>query len=315
MKGSHPFFKFLLLGAAILSMDAANAQYNAFDRILNEEVHRLQGLRSVTTGDLNAPESCRNRYIKMFGDKYVSISLGFGYGDVDDRSVALDALMFDAFVRKLVAPCPLGVSACGFLRDTKDPSLFQRYVFAPTGDDHYLVSLRITRASLSSNDLNNTTVNKDKQMQACLAARDKFMGEVSRGTDIAFYVGHSRDGGGPDFCPAVRLPNDHVNYDYYQKHKEGIKDLTLAMSAAVKAGRPNHVIGSFSCSSQQHFEKRLRAANPKAGFFLTSRLVSFSQVAAEAYTSLDSVLHQRCADGFNDVFEFRQYGTNLVNMF
>ncbi len=315
MKGSSSLFKFLILGAAILSMDSVKAQRNTFDQILDGEVLRLQGLRSETSGDKYAPAACKSRYKKMYGDKYISVSIGFGYGDSDDGSVALDSMIYDAFVRKLTRPCPVDVSACGFLRDKKDPSLFQRIVFDPTGEVNYLVSLRITKPSLSWNGKDNTTVNHARQLQSCMAARDKFMGEIARGTDMAFYIGHSRDGGGPDFCPAIRLPNNHVNYPLYQRRKQGINDLTKAMSDAVKAGKPNQIVGSFSCSSQKHFEARLRAANPKAGYFLTSRTVSFGDIAAEAYTSLDSVLHQRCADGFNDVFEFRKFGTNLVNMF
>ena len=87
------------------------------------------------------------------------------------------------------------------------------------------------------------------------------------------------------------------------------------MKTASAAGKPNQVIGSFSCSSELHFAKSLRAANPNAGFLLTSRTVSFDHMTVDAYTSLDSILHQRCADGFNEAYEFRQYGTKLINVF
>ena len=66
-----------------------------------------------------------------------------------------------------------------------------------------MMTIRITRPSLSWNSKENTNVNNlAKQQIACKAAKEKFMGEIAAGADVAFYIGHSRDGGGPDFCSA-----------------------------------------------------------------------------------------------------------------
>ena len=317
MSKLHTLTKLVGLGAAFIAFgaQAGPRQKNIFDRNLDLEVRRITSFKGLVAPDYGASKACKTRFKKIFNKKEINISVAFGYGDSDDNSVAWDALIYPAMVEKLTKSCAPGVGACGFSQDRKNPTILRKIVMDPTGENNSLITLNMTHPSLSVDGKMNTSINAEKQQIACQTARSKFMGEISGGADIAFYIGHSRDGGGPDFCPAKRLSNNHVDYNLYRKQKAGIADIVKAMGLAIKNGTPTQVYGSFSCSSQLHFEKALRQVNPKAGFFLTSRTVDFVAMTLDAYTSLDSILAQRCEDGFQEAFGARAFGTNPINFF
>lgn len=289
-----------------------------FNQLMREEVLNIQSLRSMTASDLNAPKACRKRYRELFpAGGTVRISLGLGYADSTPGNVVWDGYMITAFLNGINARCEPGLQFCGFSRDKVDPLLFRKIVTGPTGETNTMVELRITQGAIGRDNASNLSPqNKERQMRACQAATAKFMGEVAAGADIALYFGHSRNGGGPDFCPPVRTADgQHVNYDWYRAHRPGITALLDSMKEAAAASKPNKVVGMFSCSSQLHFARRFVAANPKAGYLLTSRTITFGELFQDIYAAVDGLLAQRCADGFEDSFERRKDGTRWYNMF
>lgn len=303
------------LSLSLLTMSTFAVSANYFDKLLTDESKRLDELRSSTAGDRNADPSCKSRYGKIFNKKTIKISFGFGYGDARPNSMVWDHYVYSALVKKLKGNCPLGVVTCGFSESKTEKDLFRKIVEGPTGETNSLIELRITKPSLSGdNSINMSSANAEKQMLTCAAANNKFMSEIANGADIVFYYGHSRDGGGPDFCPAKTLSNDHVNYPYYRKNQPGFKNLLNAMELAKTNKNPNKVIGLFSCSSGPHFYKRMLKVNSSAGYIVTSRTATFHELSMDAYASLDNLLSQRCADGFEDTFAPRK-ATVLENMF
>jgi hypothetical protein len=305
----------LLLPVGLFAMSFGALAQNIFAKGIDEEMVRLQGLRSTTAADRDADLACKKRYKKIFNKEVVKISYGMGYGDGSPGSIVWDHFVYQGLVSRLKMMCPYGVNVCGFAESKKEKNLFTKVVPDPTGEKYNLIELRITKASLSSNNTVNTSPEYlARQTQACADANTKFFGEIANGADIAFYYGHSRDGGGPDFCPPITLSNGHVNYPYYRKAQPGFKKLLGAMETGKKNQKTNQVIGLFSCSSQLHFYKGLMNVNSSAGYILTGRTANFEELSMDAYASLDNLLSQRCADGFDESFAERR-ATKTLNMF
>lgn len=292
---------------AILGLFATSTYAVNFNTELDQEITRLQELRSSTSGDKNAAFSCKKKYATLFNKKVIKISFGFGYGDSSPGDLIWDHYTYNAFMRRLKMPCPYGVTLCGFSASKTDPNFLRKIVEAPTGENNYMIELRITKGSIGAKHSENMRApfNLLRQMSSCVAATAKFMKEIEDGADVVIYNGHSRNGGGPDFCPPVRLEDRHVNYDYYRSQRPGITQMTEAMKKAVASGKPNKVVGMFSCSSQLHFYNRFMSVNKTAGYLLTSRVATFTEMILDSFAALDGILAQRCDDGFDESFSYR----------
>lgn len=289
-----------------------------FGRILDDEMIRIETADRIssTATDRSAAPGCKNRYRDLYSKKVIRISYAFGYADTLPGKTVLDYFSYNAFMARLTRPCKAGVNFCGFKADKSNPNLLRKVQMGPTGEQNYLVELRITKGSLSWDDeKNRSPENIERQMRHCQAMTDKFFGEVAAGADIVIYNGHSRNGGGPDFCPAIKNKQNKVNYPWYQANRPGITKLTQAMSAAKAKGTPNKIVGMFSCSSQLHFLNRFAAVNKDAGYFLTKRNATFHDVALESFAAVDGLLAQRCIEGFQETFGTRPDSTVMVNMF
>lgn len=307
----------LFLGLALPAMASKNPLDYAFGPGLDNEIRRFSEItsRSSTSGDLNASPDCKKRYARLFDKKILKITLGFGYADTSPGNAVLDFYSYYSLVTRLIRPCGPDMALCGFTRDRKDPDMLRKIAFAPTDENNYLIELRIIRPSLSpSNEHNLSSENRQRQIQACEKATESFFSDVAKGTDVIIYTGHSRDGGGPDFCPAILNKESHVNYAYYQSKKPGLTRMLDAMKTAKAAGTPNKVIALFSCSSQKHFLKKFIEVNKSAGYILTKRVSTFHEVNMDTYTALDGILAQRCSEGFELSFGERG-AANWKNMF
>lgn len=310
-------FSMILLGSISLSGWAGENLDRYFGAEIDQEIQRLEDvtLRSSTSGDENATEGCKERYARFYNKKILKISLGFGYGDGTPGDLVWDPYSYYSTVKRLVRPCASGVNLCGFTRDKHDPDLLRKIAFAPTDENNYLIELRLTHASLTpSHAVNMSVQNMPFQMLRCQMATAKFFGEVANGADVVIYTGHSRDGGGPDFCPPVKSSNNHVNYSFYKKQKPGIKLLLESMQTAVDKGQANQVVGLFSCSSQLHFLKKMARVNKEAGYIVTKRMATFDENIMDAFGALDGILAQRCSEGFELSFGPRNSST-WRNMF
>lgn len=307
--------KYLVLIALAFIQVSAHAG-NIWENIIDDEINRLRTVNTTSArySDLNAPKSCKEKYKALYHKGKLKIVYGFGYGDTDSGWV-IDYSTYRVLRSRLLQKCGPDTYLCGFIADKKDPDLLRKAEQDSTGESNYLVEIKLIHGSLTANDAFNVSPEKIEEQKAyCKNATDSFFYEVAKGADIVVYNGHSRDGGGPDFCPPVRRGDHHVNYDWYQKNRPGIGALTNAMKLAKESGNPNSVVGMFSCSSQLHFLKRLSVANDKSGLILTSRISTFEEMMRDSFAALDSILAQRCAEGFEKSFDTR--GTaHWFNMF
>jgi hypothetical protein len=212
-------------------------------------------------------EKCHNKMDKLYADHKANIDVFIGYNDldIDDKSAfTADSIMRAYFVDRLTRTCSTSkLDLCGFQFDQNDADKLTKKL--PNGDE---VQVTISDSAVTNRD----AVNKQSPSQKKKTDRtlQKFKTALQT-SEAVFYVGHSRDGGGPDFAPARRAASGHVDYNWYKAHRPGLHHLLEHMSD----GHPD-IYGSFSCDSMKHFAKPLRKTNPSLLYFGTTRLANES---------------------------------------
>jgi hypothetical protein len=252
-------------------------------------------------------EAEKKRCVATWSDFYskpeIDIRYVFGYGDDSDDSVVDDTLNRQEFVDRVMSACDSNVRVCGFTRSADDADLFEKTVVGPTGEKHK-IKLRLTASSNSTSDRINQAFFQEQREKSDNAKKVFFSGINE--ADMLMYVGHARDGGGPDFSPAVRRKVDgKIDYDYYSKHKPGLEELTAAFTLSRKTPK---ILGFLACNSERWSERLVRLA-PKSGLILSSTdKIATEAALAHAYSALDSVLWQRCEASFNgSMNQFKSY--------
>lgn len=256
---------------------------------------------SLALGNIEEEEksaSCNQRYARLFRDDTLNITIGLGYSENPHPGVMVFDRHFEyAFRRALTKTDCLGVAACGFTQDAKNNRKFTKTITGPSGKPHK-VQIDLIVGSLSlDHSLNTSPKYLQHQMKLCAESMNSFMNNAANGAEVVFYSGHSRDGGGPSFCPPKRTDNQHVDYDWYHKNPVGFQRLLKSMKTAKGAGKPNEVIGMYSCYSKKHFYKKFKEMNNSAGYLLTDTGPLMDENFYFMYSTLDSLLAQRCAKG------------------
>lgn len=281
----------LLLTGFTLSLPALATDYKVE---LDNHLEELIRVPFTTTEDDSSP-ACKKRYQDLYKDGILNIAVGFGYWDNSPYEHVFDQYIANALRRTLTEPCTRGHNVCGF-KGSGD--FFTKIVRGPDGKpNRFTVSL--TYGTLTTNNVANTTTLRERQYAQCNAAVKKFYGEIARGSEVVMYIGHARDGGGPDFCPPVRKSNKKTNYDWYQANQPGFKQLLSAMEASKVTGRPNQIVGLYSCSSKKHFHTGMKAKLPEAGYILTSNEIMATQAINSIATTIDALAGKKCVSGFN----------------
>lgn len=294
---------------ALMMMNA----FSAFAIDYKVEVdHRLADLLNIhsNTASVNGSVACLKRYEELYKDGVLNVALAFGYWDNSPGEFVFDQFIANGLRLALLAPCSNGMNVCGFKR-TGD--LFTKTVQGPDGKPNRF-SISISQGSISSNNVQNTTTNKVKQYAHCYAATKQFFGEVSRGSEVVMYLGHARNGGGPDLCPPVRDAKKHTDYPWYEKHRPGFNGLLSAMNTSRTSGRPNQIVGLYSCWSRRHFHKELVAANPGTGLVLTEVEISAINALNSLATTLDALIGKKCGTGFSEGLKLSK-GVSIYGMF
>lgn len=226
----------------------------------------------------------------------LDLRISIGYLDTNVNSVVHDVLVRQTFAKNFTAKCETNlIRACGFKQNQQDGDLFEKEVMGPTGEMQK-VALRITSSSYS------LLSRKDKDSEAdqffkSKNAEDVYFGGIRDGADYSAYVGHARDSGGPDFAPAVRRKSDgHIDLQKYALEKPGMKRLTKALKDA--HGRTPKLMEFLACNTSR-WENDVTNLAPNSGLiFSGTDLIALEVSMAKAFTSIDSILWQRCSREF-----------------
>jgi hypothetical protein len=243
------------------------------------------GLFIAGTEETTTPE-CRDTYKKLYKipDSVAKEKKGDRY--------AMTALM-----EQLNSPCESNQFACGFRENPDDAGDFRKRIsiMGPDGKSRTrVVHISLRSSSVTPDEKLNRTSSKDDQDSQTDATRDFYLDGLEN-ADVSLYVGHARDGGGPDFGPPVVNPKlHHTDFDWYHKNHPGVDAIAEALDGAPKTAK---VIGIFACWANDHFHDFLRKAAPNAGLVLSGQ-AEFEAITAQAAATLDSLLGLRCEKDF-----------------
>jgi hypothetical protein len=258
-------------------------------------------------------ERCEEKMTRLYRDQKATIDVFLGYSDTSQTPATTTNMVDRAYlVQKLYQTC--GSEPCGFRADPANADLIKKT--KPDGNE---VIVQIHSSALSDrDDLNRKNPDQKKKTEA-MNARFK---SALKSNEAVFYIGHSRAGGGPDFGPPQTLPDGHTDYDWYQKHRPGLKMIEESMSP----GQPDFY-GSFSCDSLKHFTTPIRKVNPDVLYFGTTRItstsfmpkweksvlvpdyVTTSEVLDSALVAIGGIADRKCA--FNDTFKSKKIPAEL----
>lgn len=300
------FIRTLLISLFLIG--TAHAQ--DFALAIEEQMDVIQNITFKTAREMNSG-SCVERYRKLHKDRVFNILLGFGYTDNTPRDTVYDWFMVNGFVRAILGPCRQGISACEFLRSKNDPDKYIKTIQDRDGQN-VRVELMILRGSISGNHSQNISPrNIARQNAYCKQITDKFFIEMMKGPEIAIYGGHSRNGGGPDFCPPKVLQNGHVDYDWYERVHPG---MTRMLDALARSTKDTQVLIMHSCKSISHFYRQVRAIKPQMAFLGSTKLLGMKPDFQNQYGGVDGILSLRCEKGLKASMN-QGVGIDFLNLF
>ena len=163
------------------------------------------------------------------------------------------------------------------------------------------VRITLTYASASPFYERNLGALKSKQERYTRTSEENFFGGL-RSADYVFYVGHSRNGGGPDFNPP-RLLAATGKPDYLGYYRKFFPGRNRMMQELAKTSNGNVTVGLFSCESNLHFRSRLLGQNPKQPAILTigtTGSLDYFDVLRGSLGYLEGILRGTCGARLED---------------
>jgi hypothetical protein len=293
----------LLIVFALLGQNAhaiVNADIQKYLIGVHYDVLFQETLKKIPT--YNFTNDCTATRNLLQGNE-IKIQISLGY--YDGFEFAEDYYQYPSLKSQFTKPCEnSNTTICGFQITSDTPLVMQKSIVGPDRHSHNVI-LSIDSSSYSDTDSQNKTEFAKQQTQKSDEARQQFIDGFGE-ADIMFYVGHSRDGGGPDFFPPVLTSTGHVNYPLYLKNQAGVHDMNEGLDQA--AHQPK-VIGLFSCQSSDHFLADLKThLKQPTSLFLTTAL---TEVGYESMlVSLDEILSFQCDQNVNSIL--KQYKAYTV---
>lgn len=267
---------------------------------------RIRGFPSAPASKQSA---CLSAYVRLFSGPVVKISIVLGYKDarparfVGDR---YERFMLESY---LLAPCPSPLEACGFLRDPSDADRFTKQIVGPDGKMR-TVDLRVHHSSAGPDDEENRV--DPYQTHLSQEAHRAFFAAF-QDSDIVFYNGHSRDGGGPDFLPPRLRKDGSIDFSIYQRLKEGERALLDALTPQARV----KLLGVFSCKSTKHFSKEIEKKKRGLALLTQQKLLYYTDALRSLLGALSGILEMRCESDLDSAMDAESIGgsSHLTHFF
>lgn len=236
--------------------------------------------------------SCQQLTTALDKKSAIDVRVVFGYKDARPARFVGDRHERVAFIEKLTSPCKGTDLACGFRRMHNNADLFTRAIgpFFNQQD----VRVTVVNSSVGSDDAEN--LNDPFQKWKSAQAQKEFLNGLKE-ADIVLYNGHSRFGGGPDFVSPELKKDGSVKSAGYKSNRQGLNRMLTALeeSRRPKAAKFSglKVIGMYSCSSSQLFNKKIRRVS-EAGLISSDVLMYYSDALTDSLSDLSALLNKRC---------------------
>ena len=245
-----------------------------YEDALSNLVEQMQKLERLN------PRKCSDDYRKLFKELAINVALYYGYGDYTD--VTVDPVYAAAMVEYLqVARCTPATVVCEFKLVSRTPEVttLRKMISGKP------VTIRIYSSSLTKNHALNMGAKDEHQEKRSERIRASFHRDLVR-SDIVFYTGHARYGGGLGFNP--QGPLRAVWENVFQIHLGDMEDALAARPSRLK------VFGVIGCETDQHYRNVIREANPKVDLVTVRKNVDSFESEQIALGSLNAILGQKC---------------------
>lgn len=256
--------------------------------------------------------NCTRAYSALTKDGVLYITVAFGYKDSRPLRFVGDRYERAAFVDHLLRPCGVGDVICGFSTEPGNPEFFSKKLVWYDKKER-IVRIQVLASSVGPDD----QWNRESRVQKWNSDRTRrlFRFSITK-SDIVFYNGHSRTGGGPDFSPPLITKSGGVDYNHYQKEQPGFTDLLDDIERA-KGARQPRLLGLFSCASNKHFLNTLLKTKPKMGVVSSEALLYQADAMGNMVAALTAVLKGECEPRFNERLRSKDptVGSKIVGFF
>ena len=231
--------------------------------------------------------SCPQDFSALDGADTLRISLFHAYDDHEGQ--VYDRLNSSALLHILTSLCRGRLSACDFSvvsRSTGQTSL-ARTVRGRRVEIHLFTTSLPEDLKKGMNPISGAL----RQDRLSHSVKERFYRELVA-SDVVFYMGHSRLGGGMGFddqTGATTLFNSVLR-------------LPLAPVLDALRQRPTRlrILGMFSCNSEGYFRDSLREANPSLSLILTSGDLRYGPGEQTSFGALEAVLSRYCGHAFHE---------------
>jgi len=231
--------------------------------------------------------SCPREFSALETGRTLRISMFYGYDTYDGR--AHGRVNAHSMSQVLTKKCRGRLSACGFSIVASSKSAVR---LLRTLDDR-TVEINLFTSSLADGakkDM-NPDVTYGEQDKLSRSVEGRFYRELVE-SDVVFYMGHSRLGGGMEFnaqAGATTLFN-------------GIFRFPMLPVLKALRQRPTKLkmIGMFSCDSNKYFRHDFHGANPSLSLILTTADIEAHPAEQASLGALDAVLSKRCDRAFEE---------------
>lgn len=316
-------------------------------RVLRRLVQTPQS--SLLKPDLIQPqefEGCLGQYSQFYQDGVLDINLVVGYHDWPQVRRNLDQDSVDMIYDSLTRSCSEDLSnVCGFkevdkvhrnqvVLEKQFLGLDTRAAALGLTEDHPLlkriltIRVRLTHSSYSRYERDLLVDGKPipEQLETSQIAEDTFFGGIGEPghsiatCDVCGYLGHARNGGGPDFRPVPlewRDETGDTDYSYYLKTRTNFRRLLRALKSSQHPTK--QLISIMGCNSQGNFHDRSRRAcliqgergckaltlkdfENKFGFILTNKLSWPTNSANYLGIFFDGLVNMKCRSAWDENF-------------
>ena len=234
-----------------------------------------------------ADADCQNDYLTLMAQPEINVTVAYGYFDAEDGTT-WDNRILNQFLTTMTTPCKTWhTKSCGFKKSGKGPFILTRKM---TGPDGLIKTVKITVDGPSVSTDNKTNTSDPLQKTKSQTVKNMYLNGL-RNSEVTLYLGHSRDGGGPDFDPP-RMNGTHVDYDWYHENPKDKKEM---MSVLAENPDKARIVGFFSCSSIRWFSKGVSTGAPASGFIGTDNTY-WTSAFDQVYPFIEKIFSYQCVD-------------------
>jgi hypothetical protein len=336
----------VLLNFAVIQAKAETESWRQFavttQSELNSYLDQSAGLSQKSLGDSNRwaaaanPEfkRCQNDYNHMFSDGVLNFSFTVGYLDWPEQNYNLDQDTFNEVLQSLTRVCISSSPVCGFqVVETpyRSKTILEKFVpaypGAPTANLKIRIALAHSSWAIQDSDNFDGSVVRPEQKITSQIAEEAFFNTIA-GTpgspggavekcEICAYMGHARNGGGPDFKPVPqswRKDSGEPEYSYYLAKRTNFRRLLSSLESSSED--PPTLVAILGCNSYKKFyttasqacpvpgsdcePKSLSSFSGETGFLLTNALSWPQNRHGYIGTLLDGVAGLRCRSTWQD---------------